>query len=406
MKIFLYIKESKLSYFKNNQEGEIPLNKIEDFINENRGSIFYLIFSKLNCYFRKLEFNFRDRKKINLILGQEIEGKLPKPVDNFYFYFQFYYPEKDKTIVNAFAIEKEKVDFLKGLFEKNNAKHYFSIDSILFHQFFREIIKEKHYIEIFFEEEYLLVNLIENDEISAIYSYSSENIKKDNILEIILPLISAKKCSVYFIGKKNIYDELELPEIKFLSEINFSNILKEIKEIKKVSLTPINFIERKVPLNFIFSLIFLLSVTLFFIRPYFLRVEKEKKIEEINQKMENIYKSIFPETKRVINPLIQIKEKLGKNKNPLKVPVSDISIIKILEEIIVFFPENIKADVEEVVISGKNVSLTGTVDNLKNLDRIKENLKNSKIFKSFDVTSVSFTKENRVSFNLLLRMED
>jgi type II secretory pathway component PulL len=122
--------------------------------------------------------------------------------------------------------------------------------------------------------------------------------------------------------------------------------------------------------------------------------------------MENIYKTLFPETKKVINPLIQIKEKLKKNDNSLKIPISGISIIKILEEITILFPENINVEVEELMVSGKNVSLTGVVDNLKNLDRIKDNLKNSKIFKNFDVTSVSFTKENRVSFNLILRMED
>jgi len=406
MRVYFYIKNNEVIYFKNNEEGEISFNKIEDFIKENRKFTFYLIFSKLNFYFRKLEFDFKDRKKISLILPQELEGKFPKPIDNFYFHFQFFYPVKNKTSVNVFAFEKERIDFFKNIFKKNKVKFYFLIDSILIHQFFRQIINEKQCIEIFLENKYLLVNLIEKGEISAIYSYFSENIKKEDIFEIILPLISTKKYPVYFIGEKKIYEDINLPEVKFLSEKKFFNILKEIKEIKKVSLTPINFIERAIPLNYIFGLIFLLFATLFFVRPYFLRIEKEKKIDEINIKMENIYKTLFPETKKVINPLIQIKEKLKKNDNSLKIPISGISIIKILEEITILFPENINVEVEELVVSGKNVSLTGVVDNLKNLDRIKDNLKNSKIFKNFDVTSVSFTKENRVSFNLILRMED
>jgi len=406
MRVYFYIKNNEVIYFKNNEEGEISFNKIEDFIKENRKFTFYLIFSKLNFYFRKLEFDFKDRKKISLILPQELEGKFPKPIDNFYFHFQFFYPVKNKTSVNVFAFEKERIDFFKNIFKKNKVKFYFLIDSILIHRFFRQIINEKQCIEIFLENKYLLVNLIEKGEISAIYSYFSENIKKEDIFEIILPLISTKKYPVYFIGEKKIYEDINLPEVKFLSEKKFFNILKEIKEIKKVSLTPINFIERAIPLNYIFGLIFLLFATLFFVRPYFLRIEKEKKIDEINIKMENIYKTLFPETKKVINPLIQIKEKLKKNDNSLKIPISGISIIKILEEITILFPENINVEVEELMVSGKNVSLTGVVDNLKNLDRIKDNLKNSKIFKNFDVTSVSFTKENRVSFNLILRMED
>jgi len=406
MKIFFYIKNNEVICYKNNEEQEISFNQIEDFIQKNKKSFFYLIFSKLNYYFRKIEFNFKDRKKINLILGQEIEGKLPKSLDNFYFYFQFYYPEKDKTFVNVFAIEKEKIDNLKDIFEKNKVKSCFLIDSILIHQFFKQIINEKQFIEVFLEEGYLLVNLIENNEISAIYSYFSENIKKDDIFEIILPLITTKKYPVYFIGEKRMYEDINLPNVKFLYEKKFFHILREIKEIKKISLTPINFTERMIPLDYILSLIFLSFMTLFFIRPYYLKIEKEKKIDEINLKMENIYKTLFPETKKIVNPLIQIKEKLKKDNNALQISVFQTSIIKILEEITTLFPENINAEVEELIISNKNVNLTGIVDNLKILDKIKENLKNSKIFKSFDVTSISFTKENRVRFNLLLRMED
>jgi len=406
MKIFLYFKNDKVFYLKNNEEVEISLNKIEDFINENKKAIFYLIFSKLDSYFRKLEFDFRNRKKINLILSQEIERKLPKSIDNFYFHLQFYYTEKDKTIVNVFAVEKERVNFLKNIFDKKKVKFYFLIDTLLIHQYLSEIIKEKQYIEIFLENKYLLVNLIENREISAVYSYFFENIRKDNILEIILPLITSKKYSLYFVGEKEFFDEIKLPEMKFLFKKSFLDILKETKNLQQVFLIPLNFTSRMISFNYIFYLIFLTFMTLIFTRPYFLKIEKEKKVEEINKKMEDIYKTLFPDTKKVINPLIQIKEKLTIGNNSIKVPFLEISIIKILEEITFLFPEDVKAEVEEVVISGKNVSLIGTVDNLKNLDKIKENLKNSKIFKNFDIADVSFTKENKVHFSLLLRMEE
>jgi len=405
MKIFLYFKNEKVIYFKNNEEGEIPQDKIEEFINKNRKGKFYLIFSKSNCFFRKIEFDFKDRKKINLILSQEIEEKLPKSINNFYFYFQFYYPEKNKTIVNVFSVEKEKLDFLKNIFKKNRLKFYFTIDSILFHQFWTQIINEKEYVGIFLEKDYLLVNFVENNEISAIYSYFSKNIKGD-IMEIIFPLISNKKYSVYFIGDKKIYDEIKLQEAKFLFEKNFFDILKEIREIKTLSLTSISPLKKVSSLNYMFYLIFLLLMSFFFIRPYFLKIEKEKKVEEINQKMKNIYKTLFPETEKIINPLVQIKEKLKMNDVSFKIPIYKISIIKILEEITILFPENINPQVEEVIVSGKNVSLRGIVDNLKGFDKIKENLKNSKIFKNFEITDISFTKENKVNFNLLLRMEN
>jgi len=108
MKVFFYIKNNEVIYFKNNEEGKISLNKIEDFINENRKSTYYLIFSKLNYYFRKLEFNFRDRKKINLILSQELDGKLPKPLDNFIFTFNFIIPKRIKHLLMFLHLKKKR----------------------------------------------------------------------------------------------------------------------------------------------------------------------------------------------------------------------------------------------------------------------------------------------------------
>lgn len=404
MKIYLYFKNGKVYSLENNKEIEIPSEKIDDFVKLNKKCIFYLIFSKLDCYFRKVEFDFKDKKKINLILGQEIEGKFPKSIGNFYFYFQFYYPEKNKTFINIFAIEKEKIDFLKNTFKKNKVKFYFTVDSILLHQFLKAKINEKKYIEIFIEDKYLLINLIEMCEIAGVYSYFSENIK-ENLLEIFSTLFFNKKLPIYFMGDKKIYDEIKLEGSKFLFERNFFDILKEIKKIPIISLKPINSTKKIFRIDYLIFFTFLFIISYLLTRPYFLKIEKEKELEKINQKMENIYKSLFPETKKIINPLVQIKEKLGEDSDSMKFPISDVSIINILEEITILFSENINAEVEELIFSGKNLSVVGIVDNLKNLDVIKENLKNSKIFKIFEISNISFTKENKIRFVLLLRME-
>ncbi|MCM8803938.1 MAG: hypothetical protein NC833_01625 [Candidatus Omnitrophica bacterium] len=404
MKNYLYFKNGKFYLYQDNKEVEISLEKIDDFIKLNKKSIFYLIFSKLDCYFRKAEFYFKDRKKINLILGQEIEGKFPKSIENFYFHFQFYCPQKNKTFVNIFGIEKEKVDFLKNIFKKNKVKLYFTIDSLLLHQFLKEEIKEKEYIELYIENKYLLINLIEDSEISGVYSYFSENVKED-FLEIFSSLFFNKKLPVYFIGNREIYEEMKLDGSKFLFEKSFFDILKEIKKIQIISLNPINFPKKIIKIEYIISLLILFIISFFLTRPYFLKIKKEKKLEEINLKMENIYKSLFPEAKKIINPLVQIKEKLGENSNYLKLPISDISIINILEEITSLFPENINAEIEGLTFNNGSVNVIGIVDNLENLDIVKENLKNSGIFKRFDFNNISFTKENKIRFDLSLRIE-
>lgn len=407
MKIYLYSKNNSIYSFESGKIKEIKFDNLGDFVKKNRDSLFYLIFSKLDIFYRKLEFEFKDRKKAKLILRQELEGKFPKSLDNFYFYFYFYYIE-NKTIVNVFAVEKEKLDFFKRIFEENRVKLNFTIDSILIHQYFREKLKEKDGIEIFVEDDYLLLNLIENYEISAIYSYSSKNIF-ENLSEILNSLLSIKKFSAYYFGERKIYDEMKRDEIKFLSEGNFFDLLKEIKKINPVYFKGLDYLaQRQFQIDYIFYLLFLLIASLFLTRPYFLKNKRDKEVEKINQKMVEIYRSLFPETENVVNPLIQIKEKLGYNEKESlnKLPISDISVIKILEEVTLLFPENANGGVEELIYSGKTVNLTGICDNLKVLDRIKENAKKSKIFKICEVNSISFTKENNVRFNLFLKMEE
>ncbi|HOK56287.1 MAG TPA: hypothetical protein PKV21_02135 [bacterium] len=402
MKIFLYLKGEKVYYFKNNERGEIPFENLENFIKENKQNFFYLIFSKLNIYFRKVEFEFRDKKKISLVLNQEIEGKFPTSIDKLYFHFKFFYPEKDKTTIGIFAVEKEKIEYLKEIFKKNKTKYKFLIDSILIHQFFRNNLKEYDFIELYTEKDYLLINLIENSTISGVYSYFSNNIK-ESILEVLPSLFVTKKLPVYFIGDRKIYEEIKMDGLHFFSETNFFNILNELKKLEVVNFKDILIRKKILNFEYLSYFIILLVSTFLFFTPHFKITEKEKKLDEINKKMENIFKSLFPETEKIVNPLIQIKEKFIQDKSYSKIPVYEISVIKTLEEITLFFPENINGEVEEVSINDKNINLTGIVDNLKNLDNLKENIRNSKFFKNFEINSVSFTKENKIRFNLLLR---
>ncbi|MCM8784850.1 MAG: hypothetical protein NC827_00975 [Candidatus Omnitrophica bacterium] len=403
MKIYLYIKGETVYCYKNSEKREIVFENLENFIKENRGNYFVLIFSKLNVFFRKVEFDFVDKKKISLILSQEIEGKLPLPIDNFYFYLNFQYPEKNKTIVGIFAIEKDKINYLKEIFKINKAKYIFLIDSLLLDQFFKNKIKENNFIELFAENDYFLINLIENSVISGVYSYSSDNIK-EHISEILPSLFSTKKHPVYFIGDRKIYQEIKIEGIHFLSEATFFNILEETKKIKSISFQEILLPRKKINLEYIFYFFLLVICTLFFINPHFEKIEKEKKVEEINKRMENLYKSIFPETKKIINPLIQIKEKMLEDKNYSPAPIYKIPIIKILEEITNLFPENINVEVEEVLINNKNLNLICTVESLKDFDIIEGKVRKSKIFTDFIINDISFTKENKVKFNILLKM--
>ncbi|MCM8772138.1 MAG: hypothetical protein NC922_03545 [Candidatus Omnitrophica bacterium] len=402
MNIFLYLKGEKIYYLKENKE-DVLIEKFEDFVRENKKNTFFLIFSKLNVYFRKVEFDFKDKKKIGLIIGQEIEGKLPKSSDSFYFYFEYNYLKENKTSVNVFAIEKEKLEYFKKIFEANKVKYYFSIDTILLLNFLKTKIIGENFIGIFVEDNYFILNVIENGVLSNVYSYFSEDLK-GNLVEVLNLILSSKKLPVYYIGKKETFEDLKFEELKFITEKKFNDILKEIKKIQKVNFEPIFIYRKTFSFEYLFYLAFLFFLSFFFITPYFEKNKKEKKIEEINQKMENIFKSIFPETKKIINPLVQIKEKILQTDISTKISLSEKSIIKILEEVTLLFPEDTGTEIEEFTFVDGNIYLTGSINNLKDIDRIKENVKKSKIFSDFEISGISVTKENKVKFNLLLKM--
>ncbi|MCM8807365.1 MAG: hypothetical protein NC926_05365 [Candidatus Omnitrophica bacterium] len=402
MNIFLYLKGEKIYYLKENKE-DVLIEKFEDFVRENKKNTFFLIFSKLNVYFRKVEFDFKDKKKIGLIIGQEIEGKLPKSSDSFYFYFEYNYLKENKTSVNVFAIEKEKLEYFKKIFEANKVKYYFSIDTILLLNFLKTKIIGENFIGIFVEDNYFILNVIENGVLSNVYSYFSEDLK-GNLVEVLNLILSSKKLPVYYIGKKETFEDLKFEELKFITEKKFNDILKEIKKIQKVNFEPIFIYRKTFSFEYLFYLAFLFFLSFFFITPYFEKNKKEKKIEEINQKMENIFKSIFPETKKIVNPLVQIKEKILQTDISTKISLSEKSIIKILEEVTLLFPEDTGTEIEEFTFVDGNIYLTGSINNLKDIDRIKENVKKSKIFSDFEISGISVTKENKVKFNLLLKM--
>ncbi|MCS7180740.1 MAG: hypothetical protein NZ891_05250, partial [bacterium] len=149
MRIYLYIKGENIFYSKDGEIGEISYDIIENFIKENFKATFYLIFSKLNTFFRKIEFEFTDKRKIILVLNQEIEGKFPVQIEDLYFYLKFFNVDKNKTTVDIFAIEKEKIEYLREIFNRNKAKYIFLIDSILLFQILKNRVHEKSFIGIY-----------------------------------------------------------------------------------------------------------------------------------------------------------------------------------------------------------------------------------------------------------------
>lgn len=404
--VYIFYSDHKITYiYKNKEEEEISIDKIEDLIKKYMNEDFCIIFSKSLLYFRKIDFEFSNRKKIMLILNQELEGKLPGPIENFYFHLQFNNWGKNKTTLNLYAIEKGKYDYIINKLEENHIKYFCSIDSLIIFHHLSNRIKGRDFIELFVEKDYFILNIIENNIISNVFSYYSENII-ENFLEIYSAFKEYKNLPIYVIGKREIFENIKSENMYFISEETFSEIIFKLKRLPKVNFKILSIPQRIVSYEYIAYLIFIIFITFLFTRPHYEKLKKGAKIQEINKKMEEIYKNLFPESSKIINPLIQIKEKLLEKENPISQSIKRISIIKLLEEITLLFPENVNVMIESVSLIKNDIFLTGVVENLTIFDLIKEKVKNSDFFENFEIMNISFTKDNMVKFEISLRMRD
>ncbi|NLG11636.1 MAG: hypothetical protein GX554_01170, partial [Elusimicrobia bacterium] len=86
------------------EAGEFNVDEIEAFLEKKRLDVLNVIISKPQLVFRRMEFPFRSRRKINMVMPSEMEDTFPESIDRFFFSFDFAQPEKNRTIVNVYAI--------------------------------------------------------------------------------------------------------------------------------------------------------------------------------------------------------------------------------------------------------------------------------------------------------------
>ena len=134
----------------------------------------------------------------------------------------------------------------------------------------------------------------------------------------------------------------------------------------------------------------------------------EKRVETIEEQVESIFRSAFPEVTRIVDPLQQMQGKIDEAKKTTLSAGADrnqIPMIDVLNEISRRIPKSVDVIVSRMVIGDDNVLITGNTGAFNFVDEIKGALENSKLFES--VTIVSTNKEqkgNRIRFRLKVKM--
>jgi len=128
---------------------------------------------------------------------------------------------------------------------------------------------------------------------------------------------------------------------------------------------------------------------------------------ELGDRMNGLFKETFPETTRIVDPLVQMKTKLRDVQAPsIATPIfsGDKRSLNILADISGRVPGTIEIHVSRLVIDKESVVIKGTTDTFNNVNLIKGVLQESPVYNDVDIVSASADKDTGlIRFELKLR---
>jgi type II secretory pathway component PulL len=131
---------------------------------------------------------------------------------------------------------------------------------------------------------------------------------------------------------------------------------------------------------------------------------KNKQLNEINGRITDIFQSTFPEVRKIVNPLQQMRVNIDELRKMSLTPAAgqgDMLTIDILNEISKSIPGDVDVKFNRTVIGDDNVVINGDSDTFNSVDAVKNRLEESAAFET--VTILSTTKDDassRIKFRL------
>jgi len=118
--------------------------------------------------------------------------------------------------------------------------------------------------------------------------------------------------------------------------------------------------------------------------------------------MKETFRIACPDVTRIVDPLVQIKEKIAEKTTRLDTISGYPSVLKVMADVTSLFPETIDVEIEQFTIASNNVTIVGRIESLKALEEVKNKVSASKKFNNMTIGAISFDEKNRVSFNMTL----
>jgi len=133
-----------------------------------------------------------------------------------------------------------------------------------------------------------------------------------------------------------------------------------------------------------------------------------KKLTVLNNQITGVFTSTFPDVKKVVDPLHQMRIKIQEaRKNVLLPGVTDKNIraIDILNNISKLISKNIDVNFTRLMIGAESTVISGDTDTFNSVDGIKNGLEKSDLFKKIIISSANINKsDNRVRFKIKINL--
>jgi Tfp pilus assembly protein PilN len=136
---------------------------------------------------------------------------------------------------------------------------------------------------------------------------------------------------------------------------------------------------------------------------YFLK----ERYRMLDQRVTEVFSRTFPDVKRIVDPLQQMKVKVNEVKtSAISIPGtnSNDKVLDLLKDISDRIPKSLDVHVTRMVIDQETVRVSGKTDTFNTVDSIKSGLELSKYFSGVTISSATLDRTGkRVQFEIKLQ---
>lgn len=129
-----------------------------------------------------------------------------------------------------------------------------------------------------------------------------------------------------------------------------------------------------------------------------------KKVSRLDGQINNLFRSTFPDVKKIVDPLQQMRTKMQAVRGTALLPGEarrGVQTIDILSDISKLIAKSVDVNLTRMVVATESVIISGDTDTYKSVDSIKNSLERGEFFRKIVISSANIDKsDNRVQFKL------